>query len=80
MIKRRTWIVNYYAGDKSNLRSAYLVGIDNGIVIDMDIILLSQLTFDNILTIAGLQVKGHDITDNILQQAVNYSWRGIAAN
>ena len=58
----------------------YQFGIDNDILIDMDLMLIGHLTYDNIMTMVRLKIAGHNVTDTILQQAVNYSWRGIAKN
>lgn len=56
----------------------YQKGIDENILIDMDIMLIGHLTYDNIFTMVNLKLKGFQITQRILQQAVDFSWRGIA--
>ena len=55
----------------------YQDGIDQGVFIDMDLIIMGQLIFGNIISLVELQLNGTEITTHKLQQAITYSWRAI---
>ncbi len=56
----------------------YQKGINDGVLMDMDLMLMGSLTYDNIMTMVRLNLKGDIVTDKTLKQAVDFSWRGIA--
>lgn len=55
----------------------YQEGIDRGIFVDMDTIIMGQLQFSNIMSMVELAIEGADITEEKLQEAMAYSWRAI---
>ena len=56
----------------------YQKGIEDGIIIDMELALIGSLTYDNIMTLVALKIKGYNLTQTVINQAMEYSWRGIA--
>jgi TetR/AcrR family transcriptional repressor of multidrug resistance operon len=52
-------------------------GIDKGVFIDMDITLMTQLIFGNIVSLVELKLGGLDVTQKILKAAIKYSWRAV---
>lgn len=56
----------------------YQKGIEEGILIDMELALIGSLTYDNIMTLVALKIKGFELNEKAIHQAMAYSWRGIA--
>jgi AcrR family transcriptional regulator len=56
----------------------YQKGIDNEDLIDMDVSLISSLTYSNIITTVDIQINRNEVSENNLKQAIDYSWRAIA--
>jgi len=56
----------------------YQKGINENILINMDTMLMGSLIYDNITTMIKLNIKGFEITNKILEQAIDFSWRAIA--
>ena len=52
-------------------------GIDKGVFIAMDVTVMGQLLFSNVLAVVELKLDGSEINEKILNDAVNYSWRAI---
>lgn len=52
-------------------------GIDEGVFVDMDLALMAQLIFGNIMSLVELNINGLNVTDRTLKDAISYSWRGI---
>jgi hypothetical protein len=52
-------------------------GIKKGKLIPMDVNLMTQMTFGNIMSLLDLNYKGIKISKQMLQEAIEYSWRGI---
>ncbi|OJJ14449.1 hypothetical protein BKI52_42465 [marine bacterium AO1-C] len=55
----------------------YQKGIEEGLLEDRDVTVLGYLTYDNIMTMVNLKLQGLDITDTLLQQALDYCWSGL---
>jgi len=56
----------------------YQKGINENVFVNMDTMLMGNLIYDNIMTIIKLNIKGFEITNKILKQAIDFSWRAIA--
>jgi AcrR family transcriptional regulator len=52
-------------------------GIQKGKLIPIDLNLMTQMTFGNIISLVDLNYKGIKINKQMLQDAIEYSWRAI---
>jgi len=52
-------------------------GIQIGKLIPMDINLMTQMTFGNIMSLVDLKYKGTKINKQMLKDAIEYSWRAV---
>ncbi|PHR19757.1 MAG: hypothetical protein COA38_19715 [Fluviicola sp.] len=57
---------------------SYQNGIEAGLFVDMDLMLMGMLTYNNIITLVELSIKGGHLSPQIVDQALEFSWRGIA--
>lgn len=56
----------------------YQRGMALGILIEMDLMLMGMITYNNIKTLVDLKLKGYDLSAKLVDQGIEYSWRGIA--
>ncbi len=56
----------------------YQEGIDQGIFIKIDLTIMGQLIFGNILSLVELKINGTPITNKTVKEAINFSWRAIS--
>lgn len=52
-------------------------GIDEGCFVNINIALMAQLIFGNITSLVELNNNGSNVTDQMLKDAISYSWRAI---
>ncbi|MFT5821447.1 MAG: TetR/AcrR family transcriptional repressor of multidrug resistance operon [Crocinitomix sp.] len=57
---------------------SYQNAIELGVFINMDLMLMGMLTYNNIITLVELSIKAGNISPEIVDQAIEFSWRGIA--
>ena len=52
-------------------------GMDEGFFVDMDLLLMSQMIFGNVVSLVELKLNGLEVTNKILTDAIKYSWRAV---
>ena len=52
-------------------------GVNEGQFVDMDLMLMSQMIFGNVVSLVELKLKGLEVTNKILADAIKYSWRAV---
>ncbi len=57
---------------------SYQNGIQDGSFINMDLMLMGMLTYNSIITLVELKIKTGALSTQIIDQAIAFSWRGIA--
>ncbi len=56
----------------------YKKGIDKGILVEMDLLVMGMLTYNIIISMVEFKFKGNELTKEQLDQAIEFSWRAIA--
>tara|TARA_R110002096_G_scaffold74292_1_gene176153 strand:+ start:612 stop:1181 length:570 start_codon:yes stop_codon:yes gene_type:complete len=52
-------------------------GIKNNIFVEMDLAVMTQLIFGNIMSLVELKLGGLEVSNNKLKEAISYSWRAV---
>ena len=52
-------------------------GVDQGQFVDIDLLLMSQMIFGNVVSLVELKLNGLEVTNKILKDAIKYSWRAV---
>lgn len=55
----------------------FSIGIQNNTFQKMDVAVMTQFIFGNILSLVELKLGGLAVTNNILKDAIAYSWRAV---
>ncbi len=52
--------------------------MEQGFLVQMDLMVMGMLTYNIIITLVELNIKGYEITEEKLDEAIEFSWRGIS--
>jgi len=61
----------------SPIFGSYQKAIEANLFINMDLMLMGMLTYNNIITLVELRLKSGELSAEIVDQAIEFSWRGI---
>ena len=58
----------------------YQKGIDEGVLVEMDLMVMGILTYNIILSMLEFKIRGMELSDEQVDQSIEFSWRAIAKN